>query len=120
MPLKFTPGRAVYDPDRRMVLFLARDENMLVHCAVTCSALVGAATLHSLDKDGPLVVYRALKVRIQAIAREKYHKQLRDEDGVVVVRRKDLRAVALQANCIRSGRSVCCWRLSGPIADVAK
>jgi hypothetical protein len=58
MPLKFTPGRAVYDPDRRT-----------------------------------LVVYRALKVRIQTIAREKYRKRLRDEDGVVVVRRKDLGAV---------------------------
>jgi Protein of unknown function (DUF1488) len=61
-----------------MVLFLARDENMLVRCAVTCRALAGAATLHSLDKDKPLVVYRALKVRIQAIAREKYRRRLRD------------------------------------------
>jgi hypothetical protein len=94
MPLKFTPGRAVYDPDRRMVLFLARDDNMLVRCAVTGRALAAAATLHSLDKDKPLVVYRALKVRIQAIAREKYRKRLRDdEDGLVVVRRKDLGAV---------------------------
>ena len=93
MPLKFTSGPAVYDPDRRMVLFLARDDNMLVRCAVTRRALAAAATLHSLDKDKPLVVYRSLKVRIRAIAREKYRKRLRDEDGVVVVRRKDLGAV---------------------------
>ena len=66
---------------------------MLVRCAVIRRALAAAATLHSLDKDKPLVVYRALKVRIQAIAREKYRKRLRDEDGVVVVRRKDLGAV---------------------------
>jgi hypothetical protein len=59
----------------------------------TGRALAVAAALHSLDKDKPLAVYRALKVRIQAIAREKYRKRLRDEDGVVVVRRKDLGAV---------------------------
>ena len=35
MPLKFAPGGAVYDPDRRMVRFLARDESPLVRCAVT-------------------------------------------------------------------------------------
>jgi hypothetical protein len=93
MPLKFTPGRAVYDPDRRMVLFLARDDDMLVRCAVTGRALAVAAALYSLDTDNPLVVYRSLKVRIQAIAREKYRKRLRDEDGLVVVRRKDLGAV---------------------------
>ena len=51
MPLKFTPGRAVYDPDRRMVLFLARDENMLVRCAVTCSALVACGN-PSLARQG--------------------------------------------------------------------
>ena len=51
------------------------------------------AALHSLDRDEPLVVYRALKARIQAIAQEKYRKRLKDEDGVVVVRRRDLEAV---------------------------
>jgi len=61
--------------------------------AVTGRALAAAAALHSLDKDNRLVVYRSLKVRIQAIAREKYRKRLRDEDGLVVVRRKDLGAV---------------------------
>ena len=76
-----------------MVLFLARDENMLVRCAVTRRALAAVAFLHSLDKDKPLVVYRALKVRIQAIAGEIYRKRLSDEDRVVVVRRKDLGAV---------------------------
>ena len=61
--------------------------------AVSRFQAAAVATLHSLDKDKPLVVYRALKVRIQAIARENYRKRLRDEDGVVVVRRKDLGAV---------------------------
>ena len=51
------------------------------------------AALHSLDRDEPLVVYRALKARIQAIAQEKYRKRLKDEDGAVVVRRRDLEAV---------------------------
>jgi hypothetical protein len=93
MPLKFTPGRAVYDPERRMVRFLARDESLLVRCAVTRRALAAVAALHSLDRDEPLVVYRALKARIQAIAQEKYRRRLKDEDGVVVVRRRDLEAV---------------------------
>ena len=55
--------------------------------------LSGCGNPSLLDKDKPLVVYRALKVRIQAIARKKYRKRLRDEDGVVVVCRKDLGAV---------------------------
>jgi hypothetical protein len=53
MPLKFTPGREVYDPDRRMVVFFARDDDML------------------LRRRG-----HPLKVRIQAIARENYRKRL--------------------------------------------
>ena len=77
MPLKFTPGRAVYDPERRMVRFLARDESLLVRCAVTRRALAAVAALHSLDRDEPLVVYRALKARIQAIAQEKYRNMVK-------------------------------------------
>ena len=93
MPLKFTPSRAVYDPERRMVRFLARDENLLVRCAVTRRALAAAAILYSLERDEPLVLYRALRARIQAIAKEKYRKRQREEDGVIVVRRRDLGTV---------------------------
>jgi hypothetical protein len=64
-----------------------------VRCAVTRRALSAVAALHCFDRDEPLVVYRALKARIQAIAQEKYRKRLEDEDGVVVVRRRDLEAV---------------------------
>jgi hypothetical protein len=73
-----------------MVRFLGRDDSRPVRCAVTRRALTVAATLHSLADDKPLVVYRALRARVQAIAREKYRKGLKDEDGVLVVRRKDL------------------------------
>jgi hypothetical protein len=45
------------------------------------------AALHSLDGNEPLVIYLALKARIHAIAQEKYRKQLKDENGVVVLHR---------------------------------
>jgi hypothetical protein len=93
MPLKFTPERAIYDAGRQMVLFLARDENRLVPCAVTGRALAAAALAHSLEKSDPILVYRAFKAGIRAAAQEKYRKHLIEEDGLVVVRRKDLGAV---------------------------
>jgi Protein of unknown function (DUF1488) len=43
MPLKFTPEREIYDAERQMVRFLARDESRLVPCAVTGRALAAAA-----------------------------------------------------------------------------
>jgi len=93
MPLNFRPERALYDADRRMVRFLARDDSLLVHCAVTARALAAAALTQSLDSDVPLLVYRALKTRIQAVTREKYRKGLKEENGVVLIRRKDLGAL---------------------------
>jgi hypothetical protein len=93
MPLKFTPERAIYDADRQMVRLLARDESRLVPCAVTGRALAAAALAHSLENTDPLVVYRTFKARIRAAAQEKYRKHLAEEDGLVIVRRKDLGAV---------------------------
>ena len=93
MPLKFTPERAIYDAERQMVRFLARDESHLVPCAVTGRALAAAALAHSLEKSEPLLVYRTFKAVIRAAAQEKYRKRLVEEDGLVIVRRKDLGAV---------------------------
>jgi hypothetical protein len=93
MPLKFTPERAIYDAERQMVRFLARDESRLVPCAVTGRALAAAALAHSLEISDPLLVYRMFKGRIRAAAQEKYRKRLMEEDGLVIVRRKDLGAV---------------------------
>ena len=73
--------RAIYDADRR-----------LVPCAVTGRALAAAALAYSLEKTDPLLVYRTFKARIRAAAREKYRKRLMEEDGLVIVRRKDLGA----------------------------
>ena len=92
MPLKFTPERAMYDAGRQIVRFLARDESRLVPCAVTGRALAAAALAHSLEKTDPLLVYRTFKARIRAAAQEKYRKRLIEEDGLVMVRRKDLGA----------------------------
>jgi hypothetical protein len=92
MPLKFMPERAIYDAERQMVRFLARDESRLVPCAITGRALA-AALAHSLEKSDPLLVYRTFKAGIRAAAQEKYRKRLMEEDGVVIVRRKDLGAV---------------------------
>ena len=61
MPLKFTPERAIYDAERQMVRFLARDESHLVPCAVTGRALAAAALAYSLEKSDPLLVYRTFK-----------------------------------------------------------
>ena len=93
MPLRFTPERAIYDAERQMVRFLARDESRLVPCAVTGRALAAAALANSVEKSDPLLVYRTFKAVIRAAAQEKYRKRLIEEDGVVVVRRKDLCAV---------------------------
>jgi hypothetical protein len=93
MPLKFTPAPAIYAADRQMVRFLPRDEGLLVPCAVTGRALAAVAPSHSLEKTDPLLVYRTFKARNRAAAQEKYRKRLMEEDGIVIVRRKDLRAV---------------------------
>ena len=93
MPLRFPPERAIYDAERQMVRFLARDESRLVPCAVTGRALAAAALANSVEKSDPLLVYRTFKAVIRAAAQEKYRKRLMEEDGVVVVRRKDLCAV---------------------------
>jgi Protein of unknown function (DUF1488) len=76
-----------------MVRFLARDESRLVPCAVTGRALAAVALAHSLEKSDPLLVYRTFKARIRAAAQEKYRKHLVEEDGLLIVRRKDLGAV---------------------------
>ena len=47
---------------------------------------------HSLEKADPLLVYWTFKARIRAAAQEKYRKHLIEEDGLVMVRRKDLGA----------------------------
>jgi hypothetical protein len=73
--------RAIYDADRR-----------LVPCAVTGRALAAAALAYSLEKTDPLLVCRTFRARIRA-AQEKYRKRLMEEDGLVIVRRKDLGAV---------------------------
>ena len=70
--------------------FLPRE--CLVPCAVTGRALAAAALAYSLEKTDPLLVYRTFKARIRAAAREKYRKRLIEEDGLVMVRRKDLGA----------------------------
>jgi hypothetical protein len=60
---------------------------------MTGRALAAAALTHSLEKSDPLLVYRTFKAGIRAAAQEKYRKRLMEEDGVVIVRRKDLGAV---------------------------
>jgi hypothetical protein len=45
------------------------------------------------EKSRSLLVYRTFKGRIRAVAREKYSNHLMEEDGLVIVRRKDLGAV---------------------------
>jgi hypothetical protein len=92
MALSFTPERAVYDVDRRMVHFFAHDDALLVRCAVTRRALAAVASDQSIESDDPLALYRKLKARIHAVARHKYRKHLREADGLIVVRRKDLSA----------------------------
>jgi hypothetical protein len=76
-----------------MVRFLARDESRLVPCPITGRALAAAALAHSLEKSDPILVYRTFKARIREAAQEKYRKRLMEEDGLVIVRRKDLDAV---------------------------
>jgi hypothetical protein len=71
----------------------ARDESRLVRCAVTGRALAAAAIAYSLEETDPLLVYRTFKARIRAAAHEKYRKHLVEEDGLVIVRRRDLCAV---------------------------
>jgi hypothetical protein len=93
MALSFAPGRAIYDADRRMVRFFAHDDALLVRCGVTRRALVSVASDQSIESDDPLLLYRKLKARIHAVARRKYLKHLREVDGLIVVRRKDLSAV---------------------------
>jgi hypothetical protein len=93
MALSFSPGRAIYDADRRMVRFFAHDDALLVRCGVTRRALVSVASDQSIESNDPLLLYRKLKTRIQAAARRKYQKHLLEVDGLIVVRRKDLSAV---------------------------
>jgi hypothetical protein len=93
MPLKLTPERAIYDAGGQIVRFFARDECRLVPYAVTGRALAAAALSHSLEKSDPLLVYRTFKAAIRPAAQEKYRKRLTEEDGLFIVRRKDLGAV---------------------------
>jgi len=93
MALSFTPGRAVYDADCRMVRFFAHDGALLVHCGVTRKALAAVAADQSIESDDPLLLYRRLKARIHTAARRKYQKHLREADGFIIVRRKDLSAI---------------------------
>ena len=64
----------------------------MVSCVVTGRALAAAALAYSLEKTDPLLVHRTFRARIRA-AREKYRKRLVEEDGLVIVRGKDLGAV---------------------------
>jgi hypothetical protein len=55
---------------------------------------IGSGGSHSFLREiRPLLVYRTFKAVIRAAAQEKYRKRLMEEDGVVVMRRKDLSAV---------------------------
>jgi hypothetical protein len=93
MALSFKPERAIYDAGGRMVRFFAHDDAILVHCGVTRRALAAVAADQSIESDDPLVLYRKLKTRIHAATRRKYQQHLREADGLIVVRRKDLSAV---------------------------
>ena len=90
MALRFTPGRAIYDPRHRWVRFFARDELRLVPCAVTRKALTAAASRAALASDHPLYIYSRVKKQVQAAASTKYHDHDLEEDGIVLVRKRDL------------------------------
>jgi hypothetical protein len=90
MGLRFTPDRAVYDPRHRWVRFFARDQLLLVPCAVTRKALTAAAIAAALDRDSPLYVYSKVKKQVQAVAADKYQAHDLEEGGMVVVRKRDL------------------------------
>jgi hypothetical protein len=51
------------------------------------------ASDQSIENSDPLLLYRKLKARIHGAARRRYLKHLREVDGLIVVRRKDLSAV---------------------------
>src|SRR6516225_238696 len=73
MALRFSPGRAIYDPRHRWVRFFARDELRLVPCAVTRKALTAAAGQAALGSDHALYIYSRVKKQVQAVASTKYH-----------------------------------------------
>jgi hypothetical protein len=90
MALRFSPGRAIYDPRHRWVRFFARDELRLVPCAVTRKALTAAASQAALGSDHPLYIYSRVKKQVQAVASTKYHDHDLEEGGIVLVRKRDL------------------------------
>ena len=90
MALRFSPGRAIYDPRHRWVRFFARDEPRLVPCAVTRKALTAAAGQAALGSDHALYIYSRVKKQVQAVASTKYHDHDLEEGGIVLVRKRDL------------------------------
>ena len=90
MALRFSPGRAIYDPRHRWVRFFARDELRLVPCAVTRKALTAAAGQAALGSDHALYIYSRVKKQVQAVASTKYHDHDLEEGGIVLVRKRDL------------------------------
>jgi hypothetical protein len=90
MSLVFEPDRVVYDPQHRALRLFAREDFLLIPCAVSKAALV------ALEDDalgGPhamVTTYRRHRERIQALAMRKYRERRFEQGGFVMVRRDDL------------------------------
>jgi hypothetical protein len=90
MTLSFKPDRAVYDPSRGVIRFFATDGALLVNCAVSKSALIvlddgvapGGAVLER--------IYERHRERIQEVANRKHRKRQLEQDGMIIVHRRDL------------------------------
>lgn len=90
MTLSFKPDRAVYDPSRGVIRFFATDGALLVNCAVSKSALIvlddgvapGGAVLER--------IYERHRERIQEVANRKHRARQLEQDGMIIVHRRDL------------------------------
>ena len=91
MSLSFKPGRAVYDPNKGVLRFLAIDGALLVKCGVSRNALVA---LDDGSPRGPALlerVYERHQQRIQDIASRKHRAKQLETDGMILVGPQDLK-----------------------------
>lgn len=82
--------QAVYDAQRRLLCFGAREGSAAIRCAVSKADLVALEDDALAGPHAMATTYQRNRERIQAVAIRKYHERCFEDGEVVVVRKDDL------------------------------
>lgn len=84
--LIFPEEKAVYDPNRMVVIFRGSDNDKVVNCAISTEALED-----HLQGDGKnlLDVFKAHRLQIEQLARRKYIEEKFEPNGAILLRSED-------------------------------